>query len=259
MTLIATEASLERAPATIHFLLTERCNLNCPRCYYRRSQSEAPLPIVKELFTEWARKGVKAVALGGGEPFLHPNIDEIIAAAGSVGLYIAVTTNGTILPQLTRAPRRVHISYDAVHPTSRDTVEKAILHFRKAGVKDIGVNHIVTSIDAVKDALTLDCDTVTLLIEKPKSRFNEWKELVALVRKNPMRIWLDACLAKLLNSLKLMAFDIPCKQGIYSMSINADLEASKCSNVRQSVKYTVLEEAWRQIRGLRIPCPGFYP
>jgi MoaA/NifB/PqqE/SkfB family radical SAM enzyme len=259
MTLIATEASLERAPATIHFLLTNRCNLNCPRCYYRRSQSEVPLPVVKELFTEWARKGVKAVALGGGEPFLHPNIDEIIAAASSVGLYLAVTTNGTILPQMAPTIRRVHISYDAMHPTSRETVEKAILHFRKAGVKDIGVNHIVTNIDAVKDALTLDCDTVTLLIEKPKSRFNEWTELVALARKNPTRIWLDACIAKLLNSSKLMAFDIPCKQGIYSMSINADLEASKCSNVRQSVKYTALEETWRQIRGLRIPCLGFYP
>jgi len=248
LAIIITQATLERVPATLHFLLTNKCNLNCPKCYYRNSNSEVPISTIHRLFEEWREKGVKAVAIGGGEPFLHPDIGEVISTAKRMGFYFAVTTNGTILPQLETLPDRIHVSYDRIHPTTRREVEEALNHFRNLGVRNIGINHVVTDLEAVREVLSIPCSEVTLLLEKPNPRFRTWDRLVEIIKKNSKQIWLDACLAKLLTMLGHLDLKQPCRQGIYSMSLNSNLEASKCSNVEQKVRYTTIEDAWRNVR-----------
>jgi len=248
MVIVTTQATLEKAPATVHLLLTNRCNLNCPRCFYRQTKSEIPIHTIHRLFTEWHAKGVKAVAIGGGEPFLYPYINETISAAKRLGFYLAITTNGTVLPKLSTPPDRVHISHDDIHSTSQSDVEKALKHFKRERVRRVGINHVVTTVKKAKATLGLTCDNVTLLVEKPTSQFQDWKALTTLINANPEKVWLDACLAKLLNTLGLMHFDMPCRQGIYSMSLNADLDASKCSNVKQPIAYTSIENTWQAVR-----------
>jgi len=227
-----------KAPLSVHLLVTSRCNLDCESCYYRHADAEIPFSKVRSLFEEWRACGVRSVALGGGEPLLHPHIEGIVELGKRMGFYIAITTNGTVLKDI--HPDRLHISYDEIHPTSRKAVERAIQHYKGRAGK-IGINHVVRSVEGVSELEEFNVDTITLLLEKPESRFNNWEKLSQM--KFSKQVWYDACLSKLFSSVK-------CWQGVTSMSINPSLEASICSNIKHTVPYTSLTETWRKIKNL---------
>jgi len=224
------------APLSIHLLVTSRCNMKCPKCYYR-GEGEVSLETAIQLFDEWAYHGVVSVAIGGGEPLLHPEIERITFEAKKRGFYIAVTTNGTVLKRI--YADRVHVSYDGIHETSFEQARRALKYF-KTFVPSVGVNHVVTDISMFKQALKLDAPTVTVLMEKPSSGFTAWSEVFALA--GGRRLWVDACLAQRLGLRK-------CRQGVTSMCVDQRLMASKCSNIREKVPYTTLTETWRRVRG----------
>lgn len=234
-------------PLSVHFLVTSRCNLDCERCFYRREPGEVPLPRALELVNEWAEAGVKSLAIGGGEPMLYRGIGELVTRAKAHGMYVGVTTNGTILREWKTPPNRVHISWDEIHPTSRRTVEWALSHYREQADK-VGVNHIVTSIRGVQEALGFDADNVTLILEKPYTRFHGWRELVDLMETDRDRVWLDACLASYLNQLGLTSFPVPCRQGETAMCVTSNLQAKRCSNLNRGVRYTSLKGVWESVR-----------
>ena len=226
----------ERAmPLSVHLLITSRCNLNCPKCYYR-GEGELSLETATRLFDEWASHGVVSVAIGGGEPLLHPDIEKITFEAKKRGFYVAVTTNGTVLKRI--HVDRVHISFDSIHETSYWQARKAIKFFR-AFTPNVGINHIVTDLPSLKKALRLNPSTVTLLMEKPSSGFDAWQEVFAIVGKG--RLWIDACLAQKLGIRK-------CRQGVTSMCVDQKLMASKCSNIREKIAYTTLTETWNMVK-----------
>jgi len=88
------------------FGITTRCTLNCDKCLSYISDltehSDVPtaelLSDIRALFTRVDH--VYDFCLGGGEPMLHPGLDQILracAAAGKTG-NIKVLTNGTVLP-----------------------------------------------------------------------------------------------------------------------------------------------------------------
>jgi MoaA/NifB/PqqE/SkfB family radical SAM enzyme len=242
-------------PLSVHLLLTTRCNLNCRGCFYRGEPSEIPLERALSLLREWAGAGVKSVAVGGGEPTLYPNIGEVVSEAKRLGLYVALTSNGVYLREWEVPPDRVHISFDEMHSTDIATVRRAIDHYRACGVERVGVNHIVTSLELAEVALSLEADTVTLLLEKPRWRFGDWSRLSELILSNRDRVWLDACLARLLRRLGVLDIPAECRQGITSMSLGSDLKARLCSNSKEGVPYSSLQQAWRDVR--RQACPIF--
>jgi len=226
------------APLSIHLLVTSRCNLGCRGCFYKHNEGEIPFRKVRALFFEWRSCGVRSVAIGGGEPLLHPEIENIIDLGRKLGFYMAVTTNGTILKDI--RPNRLHVSFDEVHPTSVEDVETAIRYYRPR-VGKIGINHIVRSVEGVMQLERFDVDTITLLKEKPISKFKEWHRIFKVGRS---RFWYDACLSREFGWIK-------CRQGVTSMSINPSLEASVCSNLNKWFPYTSLKETWEKVRGFR--------
>lgn len=60
----------------------------------------------QSVLDELGRLGVEAVALGGGEPTLHPELPELLRAAQQRGLPVGLTTNG-------RDPKQVLALADA--------------------------------------------------------------------------------------------------------------------------------------------------
>jgi organic radical activating enzyme len=221
-------------PLSVHLLITSRCNMNCPKCYYR-GEGEVSVEKATQLFDEWASHGVVSVAIGGGEPLLHPEIERMTFEAKKRGFYVAVTTNGTVLKRV--YADRVHVSYDGIHETSFEQARRALKYF-KTFVPSVGVNHVATDISLFKQALKLDASTVTVLMEKPSSQFKAWSEVFALAGG---RVWVDACLAQRLG-LRM------CRQGATSMCVDQRLMASKCSNIREKVPYTTLTETWGKVR-----------
>lgn len=223
-------------PLSVHLYITNRCNLNCKKCYYRTpndKERELSFDIIKRLFNEWKRYDLTSIAIGGGEPLLHSDIEDIIRIGKNMGYYIAITTNGTILKPI--APDRIHISYDEIHPTWKNELQihKAINFYKERGCK-VGINHIVSNLNNIDYIVRTfpEMDNLLLIREKPSSQFNEWEKV-----KPNKKFWIEGCIK---GSI--------CEQGKLSFHVNYDLMASICSNFKKKVKYTNLTETWNKIK-----------
>lgn len=234
-----------KVPLSLHLLVNNSCNLNCPKCFYKTEDHPRKIKYydIEQDLAMWRKSGVCSLAIGGGEPMLHPDIVRITREAKWLGYYVAVTTNGTMQKRV--CADRVHISFDEIHMTDYEKIRQS-LRFFKSFVSKVGVNHIVTNLKSLKRALQLPADTFTLLMEKPESSFNDWEKAFAQVPKH--KLWIDACLAVKLGIRKT------CKQGITSMSLNAKYEASKCSNIKEKVPYHIsLEETFEKVKHQKCP------
>ena len=89
------------APRILAWELTRRCNLTCIPCRAAASQSspegELSLSEYKALLDNVASFSKPIIILTGGEPLLRPDLYEIAAYGTSLGLTMAVSTNGTLL------------------------------------------------------------------------------------------------------------------------------------------------------------------
>ena len=87
------------APVNLTWEVTLACNLRCRHCL-----SASGRPAARELDTAEALQvveqlheaGVFQVNFGGGEPFLRPDFEEILAACHERGLVTCISTNGTL-------------------------------------------------------------------------------------------------------------------------------------------------------------------
>jgi MoaA/NifB/PqqE/SkfB family radical SAM enzyme len=85
-------------PVLVHMIPTRRCNLSCRYCNEYDSTSP-PVP-VKELLRRvdlLAKLGTSIITQSGGEPLLHPNLEEVIARVRGHGIVAGLITNGYLL------------------------------------------------------------------------------------------------------------------------------------------------------------------
>ena len=73
--------------------ITEQCNNRCPYCDQPKSERFMPVAQFSNLLDELATDGTGAVALGGGEPTLHPALSDMLRAVRERGLHAGLTTN----------------------------------------------------------------------------------------------------------------------------------------------------------------------
>jgi 7,8-dihydro-6-hydroxymethylpterin dimethyltransferase len=98
--------SLERI-GELWFHLTNRCNMACGHCLFSSSPddgTEISTQRVLEIAEEARIAGCKLFVLTGGEPLVHPGIDEIVAKLlGHDRTHVAMLTNGlSVRPFLSR-------------------------------------------------------------------------------------------------------------------------------------------------------------
>ncbi|SFU55310.1 radical SAM additional 4Fe4S-binding SPASM domain-containing protein [Xenorhabdus koppenhoeferi] len=89
------------SPIHVDFDMTNACNLACRHCHAasgKRQDNELTTAEIKNIISQLHESGVIDLTLAGGEPFLRPDMSEILAHAQSCfGLYTTVVTNGTLL------------------------------------------------------------------------------------------------------------------------------------------------------------------
>jgi len=114
-----------------HIIPMRRCNLDCGYCNeYDDVSKPVPVETMLERVDHLARLGASLITISGGEPLLHPELDQIIARIRHHGAIAGMITNGYLLvpsriQQLNEAGLdHLQISIDNVTP---DEVSKKSL------------------------------------------------------------------------------------------------------------------------------------
>jgi MoaA/NifB/PqqE/SkfB family radical SAM enzyme len=118
-------------PVLAHIVPTRRCNLSCTYCNEFDDFSK-PVPTAEMLrrIDHLAHLGTSIISFSGGEPLLHPDLDELIARIRRGGKIAGMITNGYLLTadrirKLNKAGlEHMQISIDNVMP---DDVSKKSL------------------------------------------------------------------------------------------------------------------------------------
>jgi MoaA/NifB/PqqE/SkfB family radical SAM enzyme len=96
--MIAWGAMSTRHPIMAHIIPTRRCNLSCTYCNeYDDFSKPVPTETIIHRINRLADLGTVIVTLSGGEPLLHPDLDDIIRAMRRRGLIAGMITNGYLL------------------------------------------------------------------------------------------------------------------------------------------------------------------
>jgi MoaA/NifB/PqqE/SkfB family radical SAM enzyme len=120
-----------RHPIVAHLVPIRRCNLSCTYCNeYDDFSKPVPTETMFRRVDRLAELGTSVITISGGEPLLHPDLDQIIRRIRERGCIATLITNGYLLTpdrikQLNRAGLdHLQISIDNVQP---DDVSKKSL------------------------------------------------------------------------------------------------------------------------------------
>jgi len=118
-------------PVLAHVIPMRRCNLSCAYCNeYDNHSKPVHLETMFQRIDRLASLGTTVITISGGEPLLHPELDQIIARIRRRGVIAGMITNGYLLTaeriqRLNRAGLdHLQISIDNVMP---DEVSKKSL------------------------------------------------------------------------------------------------------------------------------------
>src|SRR3954464_5521777 len=85
-------------PYMAHIVPMRRCNLACTYCNEYDDVSD-PVPVDEMLrrIDHLGRLGTSVITISGGEPLLHPELDQIVARIRKTGAIAGMITNGYLL------------------------------------------------------------------------------------------------------------------------------------------------------------------
>jgi MoaA/NifB/PqqE/SkfB family radical SAM enzyme len=144
-------------PVLAQIVPMRRCNLACGYCNeYDKTSKPVPLETVLAWLDKLASLKTEIVTISGGEPMLHPDIDEIIAGIRSRGMIAGLITNGYFLQpdriqRLNRAGLQyLQISIDNVQPDDVSQKSLKVLDAKLVNLKEhaefqVNVNSVLGS------------------------------------------------------------------------------------------------------------------
>ena len=128
---VAKAAITRKVPVYAHFGITHRCDLTCKMCgiwRYGNEKEELSLGEIREMARRMARLGVVQVSIGGGEPFMRTDLEEVAKAFVDEGLNLRVLTNAVGVPEerfrkiIENGCKNFSISLDSLYPARFDYV-----------------------------------------------------------------------------------------------------------------------------------------
>jgi len=206
--LFAKAMQSSRHPVLAHVIPTRRCNLCCAYCNeYDRHSPPVPAAEMLRRIDRLAELGTAIITFSGGEPLLHPDLDELIRRVRQHGIFATVITNGYLL-----SPRRIErlnragldqlqVSIDNVLPDevskkSLKVIEKRLQWLARYAEFDVSINSVIGApVRNPADALVVarravqlgfavtagilhdDCGQLVPLSEQQHAVFNEMVNL----------------------------------------------------------------------------------
>ncbi len=144
-----------RHPVLAHLIPMRRCNLACGYCNeYDHSSSPIPLDVMKQRIDKLAALGTSIITISGGEPMMHPQLDEIINHIRLRGMIAGLISNGYYftperIQRLNRAGLEyLQISIDNVEPDevsrkSLRVLEKKLRYLAEHADFHININSVI--------------------------------------------------------------------------------------------------------------------
>ncbi len=121
----------KRSPIYVQYAVTKNCNFSCGMCgssSSRKEEKELALDEIKLLADVLDKLKVGVVLLTGGEPFLRPDISEIIGIFYKKGFTIRLQTNGILAGEdkiksaYQAGMKEVTISLQSLEPEKQDAI-----------------------------------------------------------------------------------------------------------------------------------------
>lgn len=83
---------------SVNWHITNRCNYSCNFCFAQNlGKNEVSFEEGLLILNKLSEAGIKKINFAGGEPLLHPRLPEYCEKAKSLGMTVAITTNGSRL------------------------------------------------------------------------------------------------------------------------------------------------------------------
>src|ERR1700751_208343 len=155
-------------PVLGHIIPTRRCNLSCSYCNeYDDFSKPFPVAAMFRRIDKLASLGTSIISMSGGEPLLHPELDDLIGRVRSHGCISGMITNGYLLmPDRIRRLNRaglehMQISIDNVKPDdvskkSLKVLDKKLQMLGEYAEFHVNINSVVGGgVHNPQDALTI--------------------------------------------------------------------------------------------------------
>src|SRR5499427_775469 len=95
---VAKAMKSRRHPIVAHIVPIRRCNLSCTYCNeYDDFSKPVPTELMLRRVDRLAELGTSVITISGGEPLLHPDLDQIIRRIRDCGCIATLITNGYLL------------------------------------------------------------------------------------------------------------------------------------------------------------------
>src|SRR5438067_5232606 len=156
-------------PLLVQIIPTRRCNIDCGYCNeYDKVSGPVPADLMRRRIDKLAQLGTSVVAFSGGEPMLHPDLDDLIRHIRRRGMMVGLITNGYFL-----VPKRIEelnaagldflqISIDNIEPDevskkSLRLLDKKLQHLKDHADFDVNINSVLGGgIKNPEDARTIN-------------------------------------------------------------------------------------------------------
>ena len=142
-------------PILAHLIPIRRCNIDCGYCTeYDKVSEPVPVAVLKSRIDKLKQLGTSLVAFSGGEPMLHPQLDDLIRHIRRHGMMAGLITNGYFL-----VPKRIEelndagldflqISIDNVEPDevskkSLRLLDRKLQHLKEHAAFDVNINSVL--------------------------------------------------------------------------------------------------------------------
>ena len=206
---IASAVASTSHPYMAHIVPMRRCNLACTYCNeFDDVSNPVPIDEMRRRVDHLGRLGTSVITISGGEPLLHPELDDVIRQIRKTGAIAGMITNGYFLMpddvskkslkvldkklQMLAEHADFHVNINSVvgggtaNPEDALTISKRALALGFSST--IGIIHDGSGqLKPLGDAERKVWDEVRRLTRRSYSRFNGFQEAIANGKPNDWR------------------------------------------------------------------------
>jgi len=270
------------SPLIVNLSINNNCNLKCRYCYslsdLDKLNTNLSLEDFNLLLSEFRRNRILQVALGGGEPTLHPNFVEFVKRLRVEGKTVPnYTTNGTnltvpILEASSKYCGAVAVSYSEERESIIEEAIAKLCEYEISTHMNIIMlkSRIPRLATIAKKYATMGVSNLVLLLFKPIGRAatlsqevpnsndviflnNELISILSYKKKYGLTLSIDACSSFIFSEFQMLPSSIGgCSSAFYSCYIDYNLEMKPCSFLQRqkgiNLNYNSIQQAWNSLQ-----------